>query len=473
VLLRKALHILGGETEYHIPNRFTEGYGINIDALNAARDRGCTLAISVDCGIRSFDAAEWAAANGLELIITDHHLPDGERGMPNAFAVVNPNRPDCGYPDKHLAGVGVAYKLAHALLERAGKGDLCRSFLKIAAIGTVADVVDLTGENRAIVAVGLSDLRSTRNLGLKALMEISDCTSEMTSYDIGFRIGPRINAAGRMDIATHVVELFESEDFNEARKLASLLDSRNRERRKIQDEVTQAALLESELRPDSRFVVVAGNNWHRGVIGLAASRIAERLHRPCIVLTIDGDVAYGSGRAVSDFHLLNALESCSEIFEQFGGHAAAAGMTIKTANIDELRVRLEAASESTLLPESLVPKLHIDARVSSKTLGLDMTKELKKLEPCGMGNRRPVFSTNGLFIADEPFVMKEKHLKLRLEDAERKRFEAVWWDGVERSQGRTLTVGERIEIAYTAEGNIWQGNTRLQLVVNDIRPDNN
>ncbi len=471
VLLRKALQILGGETEYHIPNRFTEGYGINIDALNAARDRGCTLAISVDCGIRSFDAAEWAAASGLDLIITDHHLPDGERGMPKAFAIVNPNRPDCTYPDKHLAGVGVAYKLAHALLERGGKGELCRSFLKIAAIGTVADVVDLTGENRAIVAVGLRDLGNTRNVGLKALMEISDCTSEMTSYDIGFRIGPRINAAGRMDIATHVVELFESEDFNEARRLASLLDSRNRERRKIQDEVTQAALLESNLRPDSKFIVVAGNNWHRGVIGLAASRIAERLCRPCIVLTIDGDVAYGSGRAVNGFHLLDAMEGCADVFEQFGGHAAAAGMTIRTANIDELRTRLESACVN-LPPEILMPKLRIDAKVSSKTLGLNVTKELKMLEPCGMGNRRPVFATAGLFIADEPFVMKEKHLKFRLEDAERKRFEAVWWDGVERSQGRTLGIGERIEIAYTAEENVWQGNTRLQLVVNDIRPDN-
>src|SRR5690606_16825567 len=229
---------------------------------------------------------------------------------------------------------------------------------------------------------GLRDLGNTRNLGLKALMEIADCTSEMTSYDSGCGIGPRINAAGPMDIAKHVVELLASENFTEARRLASLLDSRNRERRKIQEDVTQAALLESSLRPDSRFIVVAGQNWHRGVIGLAASRIAERLCRPCIVLTIDDDVAYGSGRAVNGFHLLDALENCAEVFEQFGGHAAAAGLTIRAANIDALRTRLEAACVD-MTAEMLTSNLRIDARVSSKPLGLYVTKVLPQLDPCG------------------------------------------------------------------------------------------
>jgi single-stranded-DNA-specific exonuclease len=294
----------------------------------------------------------------------------------------------------------------------------------------------------------------------------------MTSYDIGFRIGPRINAAGRMDVAKHVVELFESDDFNEARKLAALLDSRNRERRKIQDEVTQTALTDSNSDSKTNFIVVAGEGWHRGVIGLAASRLAERFYRPAIVLSIDGDVAYGSARSIEGFHLLDALETCSDIFEQFGGHAAAAGMTIKAANIDPLRMILEKYASENIDDDLYKPKLRIDARVSSGTLGLNLVEELKRLEPCGVGNRKPVFSTKGLYIREEPWVMKQKHLKLKLEDDNRKQFEAVWWDGVLRSQGRTLGVGERIEIAYTVEANVWQGNTRLQLVVEDIRPDN-
>lgn len=472
VLLRRLLKLLGARTEYHIPNRFTEGYGLNIDALRSAKERGCTVAISVDCGIRSFESIEWASENGLDLIVTDHHLSDPEKGVPKAFAIINPNQAGCGYPDKHLAGVGVAYKLGQALLDAHGKSELSRSFLKIAAIGTVADVMDLTGENRAIVSLGLRDLKRTNNLGLKALMEISDCTSEMTSYDIGFRIGPRINAAGRMDVAKHVVELFESDDFNEARKLATLLDSRNRERRKIQDEVTQTALTDSNSDSRSNFIVVAGAGWHRGVIGLAASRVAERCYRPAIVLSIDGDLAYGSARSIEGFHLLDALETCSDIFEQFGGHAAAAGMTIKAENINGLRTALEEYARERIDGELFKPKLRINARVSSTTLSLNMVEELKKLEPCGVGNRKPQFSTKGLYIREEPWVMKQKHLKLKLEDENRKQFEAVWWDGVVRSQGRTLDIGERIEIAYTAEANVWQGNTRLQLVVEDIRPDN-
>src|SRR5688572_24368788 len=334
VLLRKALKILGGETAFHVPNRFTEGYGVNIPALQEAKDAGCKVVISVDCGIRSFEPVAWAKENGLDFIVTDHHISDPERGNPDAFAVINPNQPECNYPDKHLAGVGVAFKLAHALLREKEKEHLVPAFLKIAAIGTVADIMQLTGENRAIVALGLRDLPNTNNYGLKALMEVADCTSEMTSYHIGFRIAPRINAAGRMDVANHVVELFECEDFGKARTLAGILDSRNRERQRVQQQITELALLETKDCFDKKFMVVAGDGWHRGVIGLAASRIAERLHRPTIVLSIENGAAHGSARSISNYHLLNALESCPELFEQFGGHAAAAGMKIKSENID-------------------------------------------------------------------------------------------------------------------------------------------
>jgi single-stranded-DNA-specific exonuclease len=471
VLLRAALRLLGAESDFHVPNRFTEGYGINIPALEDAKSRGVSLVISVDCGIRSFEPLEWAADNGLDVIVTDHHLSDGPRGNPPAFAVINPNQLGCDYPDKHLAGVGVAFKLAHALLRERGMEDRVPGFLKIAAIGTVADIMQLSGENRAIVSLGLKDLPNTKNYGLKALMEVSECRSEMTSYHIGFRIAPRINAAGRMDVASHVVELFEAENFAKARQLAELLDSRNRERQTVQKQITELALDQAASGSLPDFVVVAGEGWHRGVIGLAASRIAERLCRPTIVLSIENGFAHGSARSVGDFHLLEALERCPELFEQFGGHAAAAGMKLKTENIDLLRDTLCSGASGYFSEAGSAPELKIDAPVSTETLSLKLLDELSQFEPFGAGNPKPVFLTRGLFLCGEPYVMKEKHLKLRLADQHGKPFEAVWWDGVERSKGQTLLPNSRIQIAYVAEANTWQGSTRLQLVVEDLKED--
>ena len=238
VVLRKALELVGAETGFHVPNRFTEGYGLNIPTLEEAKKRDYKLIITVDCGSTAFEPIKWAQENGLDVIVTDHHLTKDE-GLPNAFAIVNPNQPECEYPDKNLAGVGVAFKLAHALLREKGKEKSVRGFLKVVAIGTIADIMNLTGENRAIVKIGLQDLPKARNYGLKALMEVADCTSEMTSYHIGFRLAPRINAAGRMKIARDVVNLFEAESFEQARDLAAKLDTQNRERQKIQLEITE------------------------------------------------------------------------------------------------------------------------------------------------------------------------------------------------------------------------------------------
>ena len=472
VLLRKMLSLLGAETGFHVPNRFTEGYGINIPALERAKQDGYSLVISVDCGIRSFEPLEWARDHGLDVIVTDHHLSDEVRGNPPAVAVVNPNQTGCTYPDKNLAGVGVAFKLAHALLREKGLESEVPGFLKIAAIGTVADVMNLTGENRAIVAMGLLDLPKTDNWGLKALMEVADCRSDMTSYHIGFRIGPRINAAGRMDVARHVVELLECGDFSEARRLAAVLDGRNRERQQVQRRITELALFETEGITEKHFVVVSGEGWHQGVIGLAASRIAEKLHRPTIVISIKDGVGHGSARSISNFHLLNALDTCEDLFEQYGGHAAAAGMKIKHENIAPLQRRLDEYAASTLTENDLTPELMIDALVTTRTLGLELVEDLAAFEPFGAGNPKPVFVTRDLILRDEPYVMKEKHLKLKLSGDDGRKFEAVWWDGVERSKGQTLKPNSRIELAYVAEANSWQGNTRLQLVVEDLRADN-
>jgi single-stranded-DNA-specific exonuclease len=469
VVLRKALEILGAKTGFHIPHRFTEGYGINIPALEKAKERGYSLVVSVDCGIRSFDSIVWAKENGIDFVVTDHHLSDETKGNPDAFAVVNPNQPACEYPDKHLAGVGVAFKLAHALLREKGKENLVKGFLKVVAIGTIADIMNLTGENRAIVALGLKDLPKAVNYGLKALMEVADCNNEMTSYDIGYRIAPRINAAGRMDAARHVVELLEAETFEAARSIAEMLNSRNRERQTMQKQITELAFLETKGITEKNFVVVAGEKWHRGVIGLAASKIAEKLYRPTIVFSIEDGFGHGSARSAGGYHLLNGLDSCAELFEQYGGHAAAAGMKIKADKIERLQERLHAHASENLSKEDLIPEVKVDAVITTQSLNLDLVRHLKQLEPFGMGNQKPKFVTRDLFLLDDPYVMKEKHLKMRLADQNGKQFEAVWWDGVDKSNGQNLQRKSKIDLAYTPEANIWNGNTRLQLVIEDLK----
>jgi single-stranded-DNA-specific exonuclease len=473
VVLRKALEILGAETGFHVPHRFTEGYGLNIEKLSEAKEKGFTLVISVDTGSRAFEPAIWAKENGIDLIITDHHLSDESLGNPDAFAVVNPNQIGCQYPDKNLAGVGVAFKLVHALLRAKGKENLVEGFLKVVAIGTIADIMNLTGENRAIVSIGLRDLPKAKNYGLRALMEVSDCNSEMTSLDIGFRIAPRINAAGRMDVARQVVELLESATFEQAREFAEILDSRNRERQTMQKKITELALqeyLENGGNEHQKHVaVIAGEGWHRGVIGLASSRITDKIYRPSLVISIEDGLGHGSARSIANYHLLNGLDSCAELFEKFGGHAAACGFTIKKENIDSLRVQLNKHAAQHLSGEDLIPEIRIDAIVSASSLDLQLVNELKQLEPFGQGNPKPKFLTKDLILLDQPFVMKEKHLKLKLKDKQGKQLEAVWWEGVEKSSGQTLTRNSCIELVYSLEANTWQGNTRLQLVVEDLK----
>lgn len=472
VLLRKTFSLLGLETNYHITNRFTENRGINFEPLEAARAEGFTLLVSVDTGTSNYDEVRRAKEIGMDTIICDHHEIKDDTILPPAVALINPFHPESEYPDDNLAGVGVAFKLAHALLREFGLESEIPALLKIAAIGTVADVVNLTGENRAIVALGLIDLAKTNNWGLKALMEVADCRSDMRSMHIGFRIGPRINAAGRMEVGTHVVELLEADNFSDARKLAALLDSRNRERQKVQQEVTANALLEASSFPDPNFIVVAGESWHKGVVGLAASRVAERFHRPTIVFSVEDGLATGSARSVRGFDLFEALGSVSDLLESYGGHVAAAGMKAKQENIEEIRRRLDKYTDEKIPIDLRTPELQIDALLKSSSLTLDLVDEIARFEPFGAGNPKPIFVTRDLILRDDPFVMKDKHLKLKLIGEDNRMFEAVWWDGVERSKGQTLKPNSRIELAYVAETNTWQGNKRLQLVVEDLRADN-
>ncbi len=472
VLLR-ALKLLGGKVGFHVPHRFTEGYGIQQPALERARAEGYKLVVSVDCGIRAHEPLLWARANGLDVIITDHHLPDDSAGAPPAFAVLNPNQKGCPYPDKNLAGVGVAFKLVDALFRERDRSAYVPAFLKVVAIGTVADVAKLVGENRTIVALGLKDLVNATNPGLKALIEVAGCGDGggMTAYDLGFRIGPRINAAGRMDAARAVVELFDTRDRTEALKLAEHLDARNEERKEVQQEIINRAVAELEMceRPDeSHVAVIAGAGWHRGVIGIAASKIVEKLNRPCVVFSIDGDVAHGSGRSIEAYHLLNGLSTCSDLFDKFGGHSHAAGITIRPERIAEFRKRLNEHAASCLTDDDLQPSVSIDAELNVEQIDWNLVQELRRLEPFGAGNPRPVFCTRNLQVTSEPRVLKERHLKMNVRGPRSRTFEVVWWNCMDQQQ-RTPQANDSIEMVYSLELNSWNNEFRLQLNVEDLK----
>ncbi len=389
-------------------------------------------------------------------------------------SVLNPNQRGCTYPDKNLAGVGVAFKLVHALFRERGRESQVAAFLKVVAIGTVADVAKLVGENRTIVTLGLKDLANARNPGLRALMEVSGCGdgSGMKAYDLGFRVGPRINAAGRMDAARAVVELFETKDREEAQRLAEHLDRRNQERKQVQAEIIARAIAELEtfnsVGEHSHVAVIAGQGWHRGVIGIAASKIAEKINRPCVVISIEGEIGHGSARSIEAYHLLNGLTDCSDLFEKFGGHSHAAGITIKADRIEEFRRRLNAHAAARLTDEDLQPRIFIDAELPAESITFEFANQLRALEPFGAGNPRPVFLTRNLRVMSEPLVMKEQHLKLRLAGSGGRPLETVWWHGVE-SMEQTPGMNTGIEMAYTIETNSWNNEVRLQLCVEDLR----
>lgn len=468
VLLR-ALKLLGAKAGFHIPHRFTEGYGIQQAALEKAVADGYTLVVSIDCGIRAHEPLYWARDNRLDVIITDHHLPDEKEGAPPAFAVLNPNQAGCEYPDKNLAGVGVAFKLVHALFREYGREAQVAAFMKVVAIGTVADVAKLVGENRAIVSLGLKDLARVANPGLRALIDVAGCGDGkgMTAYDLGFRLGPRINAAGRMDAARAVVELFDTRDSDEARRLANHLDARNEERKTVQQQIIDLAVAELKDPKDSFVAVIAGEGWHRGVIGIAASKIAERFNRPCVVLSVEGDVAHGSGRSIEAYHLLNGLTACADLFEKFGGHSHAAGITIRPGRIDEFRRRLNEHAASCLTSEDLEPSVKVDLELTAEKVTFSLAREMEALEPFGAGNPRPVLVTRNLRLLSEPVIVKDRHLKLRLAGPQNRPLEAVWWNCIE-PPGQTPDLQGSIELAYTLETSVWNGDYRMQLNVVDL-----
>jgi single-stranded-DNA-specific exonuclease len=476
VILRRALELLGADVTHFIPERLRDGYGLQPASLDRLHADGVQLVISVDCGIRGVEAARRARELGLDLIITDHHEPDVE--LPAALAVINPKRHDCTYPDKNLAGVGVALKLVQALCHRTGKSSWLPAFVKIAAIGTLADVVPLVGENRIIAKLGLGMLsKGPHKVGLRALLEGCGLTGkDIDSYHIGFVVAPRVNAAGRMstpDIAARLLLASDEAMAGEARGLAEQLNTENLRRQQEEAEIVAAArkVVETDLEVGSRtIIVVAGEGWHRGVIGIVASKLVDHFHRPAIVLSIEGDVAHGSCRSIPSFNMLAALESCGDAMIRFGGHKQAAGLTIEAARIRELRRRVNEFAEARLEPDDLRPRLWIDGALSLRGINEQVAAELTTLAPFGAGNPCPIFHARRVEIVDGPRRLKDRHLKMSFRQ-EGRVMRGIAWRAGERESFVTEHRAA-IDLAFSVEQDTWNGDRYLQLSIADFRaPD--
>jgi single-stranded-DNA-specific exonuclease len=473
VILRRALEMLGGSVVHFIPERLRDGYGLQPAAIERLHADGVRLVVSVDCGIRGTEAARRARELGLDLIITDHHEP--EDTLPDAVAVINPKRHDCAYPDKYLAGVGVALKLVQALCGRAGKERWLPAFVKIAAVGTLADVVPLVGENRVIARLGLASLsQGPHTIGLRSLLDASGLSGKtIDSYQVAFMLAPRVNAAGRMstpDIATRLLLATDEAMAGEARGLAQQLNDENLRRQLEEADLVAQARKAIETDPGvgaHNVLVVGGEGWHRGVIGIAASKLVDTYHKPAIVLSIDGDVAHGSCRSIPDFDMLTALEQCADVFTRFGGHKQAAGLTMEAARVPEFRARINAYADAVLEPDQLRPRLRIDGPLSLRAITPDLVRGLDAMGPFGMGNPRPIFHATPVEIVDGPRAIKDRHLSMTFSQDGR-RFRGIAWRAAEQAEFLDRHRAG-VNLAFSLDRNEYQGETYLELSVADIK----
>lgn len=478
VILMKGLELAGARASFHVPHRLRDGYGMRSEVVEAAAASGVKLIVSVDTGIRANDVVRHASALGIDVIVTDHHLPEAE--LPPALAVLNPNRADCSYPEKNLCGAGVAFKLIDALTAKLGWENARRerfldSLLKVVAIATVADVVPLTGENRVIVKRGLSGLREVRNPGLRALLDVSGFAegAAPSAGQVAFRVAPRINAAGRMASASAVVEMFLTPDAARARELASQLHELNQDRQQTEAEIARAIFEQcaAEAVTDSDAALVfAAEGWHRGVVGIVASRVVERFHRPVFVLGIENGVAQGSGRSVPAFHLLEALEAMPELFTKFGGHRQAAGLSMAAERIDAFRQQFRAYAAARLTAADFERELTIDAEVSFGELTDETAADILRLAPFGFGNPAPVLVARDVEIAAAPEVRNERHLFLRLRSGG-KWTRMKGWDLA--ASFPELREGLRMDLAFQIEDDPYsasRGYAPWQAILRDLKP---
>ena len=459
---------VGAKVDYYIPDRFTEGYGLNILAVNRLARSGTQLLITVDCGIASVGEIEFAKTQKLDVIVTDHHSCKAE--LPKAVAVINPKRTDSDYPFSGLAGVGVAFKLVLALAKNLGLNtkEIFLKYAELVSIGTVADVVPLLDENRIITDRGVKILQNTQNAGIKALLEVSGCKDkEITASSIAFSLAPRINAAGRMEKASLAVELFKTKSYEEALRLAEHLDGLNQLRRKTEQKILEEAELLASSMGNPLVYVLKSAGWHHGVIGIVASRLCEKLFRPCILLSEEKGKCKGSGRSIEGFNLFDALSDSEDILTAFGGHAQAAGLSIKSEDVDGFAAKINAYAKKHISDAMLIPVVLVDCEINPAHITLDWAKSLRKLEPFGCDNEAPVFSLSGVRIAAIGTMGTEgQHLYMRVKKGE-SIFPAVGFGMGALSE--RFSQGDMADIAFTMNINIYNGTESVQLFIKDIR----
>ena len=464
-LLTQFLRGCGGQVVPYIPDRLEEGYGLNREAVSILAERGVKLIVTVDCGITAAEEVAWAAALGVDVVVTDHHAC--KETLPAAAAVVDPCRPDCPYPFKGLAGVGVALKLAMAVAGPAQAGAVMEELCDLAAIGTVADVMPMTGENRSIVSRGLARLDPPRRLGLRQLVRCAGLEERaLNAGTVSYALAPRINASGRMGRAQAAVELLLTRDPAEAEALAEELCRLNRERQAIEGDIFQQCVQRLEQAPQRGAIVLADSRWHQGVVGIVASRLAEKFACPAFMICLDKGMGKGSCRSWGGINLFCLLSKCAPLLENFGGHALAAGFTVREENIPALAQALRQASIQAAAEEGSAPVLPVDAEVTPGELTVPEVEALDALEPCGPGDPRPVFLLRGMQVQSAALVGRGRHLKLRLE-SRGTGLDAIWFSA---GCGKLPEPGSRVDVAFSPQINEFRGVRTVQLQVADLRP---
>ena len=464
-VLKSFLQDRGLEVSTYIPNRLDEGYGLNNSAIEKIAKAGCQLMITVDCGISAIEEIEYANSLGIETVITDHHETVEE--LPNAFAVIDNKRKDSTYPFRELAGVGVVFKLIQAISIKLNlKEEEYLKYLDIVCIGTISDIVPLVDENRVITKLGLMLVKQTKNIGLRAILQVSGY-SKIDSNTISFGIAPRINACGRMGVAEEALELFLSKNVNQVNELARKLNERNRVRQETEKEIFESAKrqIEEKNLNQSNTIVVAGENWHHGVIGIVSSKITDMYFKPSILLSFEKDgIGKGSGRSIPGFDLHDALMRCNDCIEKFGGHSMAIGITIKRENFEKLKNKLEEIAVEEHINE-IVPVIKIDAKIDLSEINKDMVESLKQLEPFGEGNKMPIFAFKNLKIDSIRALSEGKHLKLTLKD---NNFivSAIGFNMGELVED--YRIGDKVDIVGTLEINSFNGMDSIQINMKDM-----
>jgi len=469
VALSKALRSIGADVDYYIPDRLSQGYGLKEDYVNIVLEKKSSLVISVDCGIKAVSFVEKAKKNGIDVIITDHHQPGSS--LPDACAILNPVLDTSGYPDKGLAGIGVVFKLIQTLLAEEGKSSIAPHYLKLVSIGTVADVAPLRGENRLMVKYGLNFLENVSNVGLKNLLANCGLTGKKISVgDVGFRIGPRINAAGRLGLTDLAVRLFFSESDEESQTIVKKLDRLNAERQKIEERILDNCLVlikAKALDKKYRLLMLGCEEWHRGVIGIVASRLKDLHNRPVILFSYKDGKAFGSGRSIREFSLIDCLEDSRGLLLNYGGHRVAVGCELRMEDLALFKSTASAFAQERISEQDLKRKLHLDAKIRFRDIDAGFVDWLALLSPFGVGNPKPLFLTEGAVVVRPPQKLGERHSKFYFKD-DGLIFEALAWQKGEWAD--IIKAGDSVDLVYSLQFSQFSGEERLSLSLEDIKP---